>query len=397
MHRTAPSEVSRVAAAFAELAGAGVWASRMRDLEQGAAGGGRAGKALLQRHALEWTIERLRRRAALAGELGVLIAGLAADTVRLANNLTPAGRGRLREMLSAALNGEGTLVPLFHLIRTASIQRTRGFDVRFAGLDEGAPFDLLLVRGGADAELACDVISAEEGRSVHRSAWFQLADRMDPDLHRWLAAHPGRYLLKVTLPDGLRVEGEGLAVLHERIKRLLAESRRADQDEAVVLRLDPLLLAGAQADDTGLGSALRREFGPEANLSVITRDGGVFVVAARGGREDEVAAAIRRRMAAIAPMRLTGSRPGILAMFVEDTDRLEWRGLRERLELEGAARRFLTHPEAKRVVAVTVASRFELFGAAQPDGAPNGELWFRNPTHPAARSPALAPAVLSSV
>ena len=44
-------------------------------------------------------------------------------------------------------------------------------------------------------------------------------------------------------------------------------------------------------------------------------------MAARAGRENEVAIAIRRRLAALAPARLTGERPGILSVFVEDTDR----------------------------------------------------------------------------
>ncbi|HYZ62450.1 MAG TPA: hypothetical protein VE650_08340, partial [Acetobacteraceae bacterium] len=100
---------------------------------------------------------------------------------------------------------------------------------------------------------------------------------------------------------------------------------------------------------------------------------------------------------AIGPARLTGSRPGILAMFIEDTDRIEWRLLRERLELEGQARQFLTHPDARAVVAVTCSSRLELFGLPEPDAAPEGELRFRNPAHPAAKTPALAPAVLSSM
>ena len=39
---------------------------------------------------------------------------------------------------------------------------------------------------------------------------------------------------------------------------------------------------------------------------------------------NEVATAIRKRLAALAPARLTGERPGILSIFVEDTDRLEW-------------------------------------------------------------------------
>ena len=144
-------------------------------------------------------------------------------------------------------------------------------------------------------------------------------------------------------------------------------------------------------------NSLRREFGHEAHLAMTTSGRGVFVLAARAGREDEVAVAIRRRLAALAPSKLTGTRPGILAMFVEDTDRTEWRHLRDKLELEGEARQFLTHPEARCVVAVTCASRLELMGGTAPDAAVDGELRFRNPSHPAAKALALAPAVLSSV
>ena len=386
--------------AFIDLLGASRWSARLQAIECQPALGRRAGKAALQRHAVECALERLRRGAVASGaerRMSVLVG----EAVALAERLSAAGGARWRQQLRLALTGDNTLIPAFHMLRSAGVQRSRGFDVRFAGLEDGASFDLLLSRGGVEAELACDVVSAEDGRSMHRGAWFRLADRIDADLQTWLAAHPGRYLLRMMLPEGLGGDGseanEGALVrLHAQIRRLLAESRRADHDEAVVLRLDPLLLAGAQADDRGMMSSLRQEFGPEAHLAVVAGDGGVFVLAARTGRENEVAAAVRRRMAAIAPARFTGTRPGILAMFVEDTDRAEWRGLRERLELEGETRQFLTQPDARAVVAVTCTSRLELFGLVRPDSAPDGELRFRNPAHPAARSAALAPAVLSS-
>jgi hypothetical protein len=177
---------------------------------------------------------------------------------------------------------------------------------------------------------------------------------------------------------------------------MLKNRRHADGDEAAMLRLDPLMLAAAQADELGLMPRLRQEFGPEAHLSVTTAGGGIFVMAARAGQENEVACAVRRRLDAVAPARLTGTRPGILAMFIEDTDRAEWRILREKLELEGETRQFMTHPEARSVVAVTCTSRLELFGLPAPDAEPEGELRFRNPAHPAAKTEALAPAVLSS-
>ena len=98
---------------------------------------------------------------------------------------------------------------------------------------------------------------------------------------------------------------------------------------------------------------------------------------------------MRHRLFEITPTRLSGTRPGILAMFIDDTDRSEWRGLRERLELEGEARQFLAYKAARPVIAVTCASRFELFGMA--DAAEEGELRFRNSAHPAAKAAALGP------
>ncbi len=386
---------------FVELAGPRAWRERLGALERLATRPTHAGRAAVQRHIIELTIDRLRRvgRNRPPSVAECRIAELAADASRLNGELRAPGRNRLRAAIRAALENVSTLVPAFHLLRTAALQRARGFDVAFPGLDDEASFDLLLCRDGVEAEVACDVVSAEGGRGVHRGAWFSLVDRIDPELQVWLAGHPGRYLLKMTLPQGLKDQptGAALAALHGRITAMLSSRCRADHDEAAVLRLDPLMLAAAQASELGLMPQLRDQFGPEAHLSVTRAGGGLFVIAARAGRENEVAVAVRRRMCSVAPARLSGARPGILAMFVEDTDRTEWRLLRERMDLEGEARQFLTDPGARSVVAVTCSSRLEMFGLTGPDAAPDGELRFRNPAHPAAKTAALAPAVLSSI
>jgi hypothetical protein len=387
------------------LVGARYWKERLTEIRDLVASGPRAGQALRQRHCVELSLDKLRRNpAARLSVTEALLGQIAAEIPLIATELTDLGRDRLIQRVRLGLSGQNTLIPVFHLIRTALLQRDRGFTVTFPGLENATPHDLLLRRNEIEAEVACDVVTAEEGRGLHRGAWFRLADRIDPDLQIWLAAHPGRYLLKMTLSNGLRggLDGsdgdqETVSHLHQRITAMLQTTTRHDHDEAIVLRLDPLLLAGAQAEDNGLISSLRREFGPEAHLSVTTAGNGIFVMAARAGQENEVAIALRRRLAELAPARLTGERPGILSVFVEDTDRLEWRGLRDRLELEGEARQFMTGQEARPVVAVSFVSRFELFGMAEPDAASGGELRFRNPNHPAAGSAALAPAVLSSL
>lgn len=390
--------VQHKASSFISLIGQAAWRERMQTIMERVSKPTRTSKLAANQFAAECAIEKARRGMALSAAEAALV-NLATRIPELHESLNTAGKTRLHTAMDTALLGEGTIVPLLHLIHTAQLQRERGFEVDFTGFNQATPFDLLITRDGANAEIACDTISAEEGHIVQRGAWSSLADGMDPDLQTWLAAHPGRYLLKMTLPQGLTPAcgPNDLAALQARIKNMLASAKRSDYDEAAVLRLDPLLLAGAQASDikfasSGILTKLRREFGPEAHFSVTEAGPSMFIMAARGGAVNEVAGAVRRRMAAIAPARLTGARPGILAMMIEDTDPLEWRTLHEQLLLEGEARQFLTFPEAQSVIAVTCASRFEL----TRNGVPEGDLRYRNPKHPDSKSPALAPAVLST-
>ncbi len=401
MHPAATKVDQKALDAFVKVIGARLWRDRLAEIETSGTMQTRAGRQILQHHCIELAIARLRNRP-LARPPSVAerwIATYAAATVETLEQLTPAGRDALLARLRTALTQGNCLVEPFHLIRTATMQRARGFTVHHAGLEDGTPFDLLIAREGVEAEIACDTVSAEAGRGVHRGAWFRLMDKVDPELQTWLRAHPGRYLLKMTLPHGLRTDEDGdlLGRLHARISTMLRTRSHADGDEAAMLRLDPLMLAAAQADELGLMPRLRAEFGPEAHLSVTAAGGGIFVMAARAGQENEIAIAVRRRLGIVAPTRLTGTRPGIIAIFIEDTDRAEWRNMREKLELEGETRQFMTYPEARSVVAVTCTSRLELFGLPAPDAEAGGELRFRNPAHPAAKTEALAPAVLSSI
>lgn len=380
---------------FVGLAGEQPWAARLSDLARRAAQPSLAGRECGRRHALELTLARLTGpEAAPSTPADRRALSFAREAVALSESLPEPPRERFRERLLAGLTGEATLIPLFHLLRVASLQRGRGFAVRFTGLAEDTPHDLLITRDGVEAEIACETVSAEEGRSVHRGDWCALVDGINPDLQTWLAAHPGRYVLKMTLPEGMRAEALDVAALHKRIVAMLKDQRRQDTAADAILKLDPLVLAGAQA--TAPAAALRAQFGPEAHLAVTQGNGSMLVLAARAGRANDIAAAACRG-AERASARLSGTRPGIVALFLDDVERSEWRGLRDRLELEGSVRRFLTTAPAKRIVAVTCATRMEMFAAGSPDAVAEGELRFRNPGHPAAKLPALSAAVASSV
>ncbi|SHK20555.1 hypothetical protein SAMN02745194_04431 [Roseomonas rosea] len=391
---THPAAGPEVLSGFVGLAGAERWQARLAEIGRRAASPSLTGRAVGERHALELTLQRLSApdAQAKASPAERQLLTYAREAVRLANSLPAEPRKRLRARILSGLTGESNLIPLFHLLRVAARHRARGFDVRFTGLAEGTPHDLVIARDGQEAEIACETVSAEEGRPVLRGDWCAFVDGINPDLQTWLAAHPGRYVLKMTLPEGLKRDSLDVATLQRRIVEMLRDRRRQDSAADAVLKLDPLLLAGAQAAVPA--TALRQIFGPEAHLAVAQGNGNILVLAARAGQASDIAQAVCRRLASAAD-RLGGERPGILAMFLDDLGRQEWRGLRERMELEGSVRRFLTTPEARRVAAVSCAARMEMFGMAPPDAVPDGELRFRNPAHPPARDGALAPALCS--
>ena len=149
--------------AFVGIVGREHWQDRIADLRSAKATN-RTSRAAQQTHAIELTIERLRGSGPATIAPDACIVALATRALQLDKQLSEAGRARWRDTLRSALHGANTLVPLFHMLRIAALQRQRGFDVHFAGLEDGSSFDLLISRDGAEAEVACDVISAEDGR-----------------------------------------------------------------------------------------------------------------------------------------------------------------------------------------------------------------------------------------
>ncbi len=391
---------------FVLFVGRDVWAARLADIASRSAASNRFGGVLKQRHALELALDRMRARAAETPSAAGMPPSVAEQRLHVIvetivstiQRLDAAGTGRLRARLQAGLRDDGSLVDSFHLFRTAALHQARGFSLAFTGLEQGTPYDFVLTRDGVEMECVCDTLSAEAGRNVHRRAWAQFCDRIEGRIKGWLGTRPGRYLLKMTLARGLH-DGRPdlLDALQARVLAMLENGTRLDQDETAVLRVEPLTMPASSPSIDGLMARLRQEFGPEAHLSASACADGVWAMAARAGRRNEVAAVVRARLDQLAPSRVSGSRPAILSLFIEDIDRAEWRGLRESLELEGAARHFLTCGAAAAVIAVTCYSRMEMFGLSGPDAVAEGELRFRNPAHPAAKNPALAPAILSSM
>jgi hypothetical protein len=381
---------------FVTLLGCAGWSERIASLTEAGRAPTRAGRAVLQRHCIELAIERLRReplnRRPSAAERCIIAD--TAEALHTLSSLSALGRERFLAQLRASMGGQGSLIEPFHLLRVAAKRRSQGFQVAFARLEVEAPFDLLIRRDGVAAEIACEVVSAEAGRGIHRRAWLALVDALDHELQAWLLGNPGRYLMKMTLHGDLHDQDDTLqAKMRARMRDTLLRRAPLDSDAAATIRLERLTLPAADADGPGLLPRLRHEFGAEAHLAVISAGGSVLALAARAGRENDVATAVSSHLKATTPARLSGQLPGVIALFLEDLDQLEWRLLRERLMLEAAIRQFMTCQEASCVAAVSCSSRIELFNIAGAE--PQGEIRFRNPGNPSAKLEWLAPAVSS--
>jgi len=261
----------------------------MREIARQAAPGPRTAAWVRQRRAIELTIQGLCRVTLRDAPPTRSLLGLVDAALGLERRLPAAGRYRFGEAIQAALSGEATLASVFHLVRIAALQQQRGFAVHFAGLCDNAPFDLLLSRGGVTVELVCDTVSAEAGRDVQRSAWFDFADRMEPELQHWLATHSGTHLLRLTLPAGLHKHAPGRTgehtpeTLQQRVRGMLARGARREDSPAAMLRLDRLPTPACHQDEQALLARLREEFGPEAHLSATRGTKGMVAMAARAG------------------------------------------------------------------------------------------------------------------
>ena len=130
-----PAPDLAVATKFATLAGTRAWRKRLAELTERAQGQTMTARAVQQRHAIELALGRFGEGARV-GLAERRIAAIAEEAVQLAKRLPAPARARLQERLAEALSGEGTLVPLFHMLRTAALQRARGYEVRFDGITD---------------------------------------------------------------------------------------------------------------------------------------------------------------------------------------------------------------------------------------------------------------------
>ncbi len=379
---------------FMGVVGRRAWTARMRSLEAHIAGQPALRHVVQRRHLLEMAFDQLDRRVRRAGPDRPLppqyaalaeIAGLVGDT---AEALNAKGEKALKARLAAALEDGGALSAALHPFAVARRFLQLGFSVSFPDLEDKAPYDLLVEKDGTAAEVVCVAVASDAGRSVDSADWSRLVGEIDGAMQAYVDGRPGRYVLKLSLPEGLAGD-TGIADIRDAVVELLADNQRSARAESVVMKLDPLNLGSDPISQDDLHQVLRAQFGPAASLAIGMFGDSAFAIAGRSGKPDDIARGVLDQLVDV-PRRFGGDRPGLLFTLVDDVSAVEWTSLRDRMELEVAGRELLNRAENAPVHSVAFVSVADMVTEGPPGFARHRSLCVLNPKHPQARAADLA-------
>lgn len=135
----------------------------------------------------------------------------AAGVVRIHEQLSPAGKTRLRGMLVDGLKPDNNLLSVQHEITTAVHLVSLGFDVKLNDIEVGSGVDFIARRDGAELEIECKMFTGDLGRKLHKRKVLMLHRHLFNAVERIYQSAQIGILLRVTIPDRLTCRPDQLA------------------------------------------------------------------------------------------------------------------------------------------------------------------------------------------
>ena len=374
-----------------------------------------------ERFALERELSRLHERRRRTNrfvcdfmdERQNRLASFVAMVAGVQRHLSPGAKNRLAGMLRGALKDDRGLAPLASEMAMAAHLMTKGFDVFFNDLETGGGFDFLAAREGVEIEVECKHVSGDIGRRVHQRHVHQLGKLIYPLLNRKVERQPGGWLLKATVPDRLTGSDEQHQAISKIFERTLETDRNYFEPSVCSLVIQPFSLADSPFSASSPNSISQRavmDFADErlggSNKHVIClfqprRAAAVVVV--DSSKPDKVLDGIYRQLKDSSRDQLSGTRPGLMCVHLEDVTESDLvdlaRGEGDEADAATGLQAMTTAVLLKRPHVHTIA--FTAIGEIE-SGKQTFEnrteeyaqgkgpaYFFRNPNHPLAADPRL--------
>lgn len=329
-------------------------------------------------------------------------AALAGQIAEARNRLSEHGRRRFAGMLRDALQNEDHGIgPLQFELSTAIHFQQSGFTVRHHDMETGGGFDLLVSRGGIEAEVECKHFGGDAGLQVHMRDLILLLPRLKPST-RQLESIAGGHLVDIVLWGRLGKNHDR----HSEVATAVAEAVKSGTsvvqkwgrvDYRVFTPPPQLHQAGMLGGRAHLRAVLQRETGSAQRTAAahVAKDA-VILVVARSERPDDLLGGVFQTLKQGAGKQLTGSRPGfVLARFagisndeIVQVARSQSKSRETAPALQKMASRILERrPKIHTLGFLAGESVTELGGGFSSGGRMYS---FVNPSHPFASDPRLA-------
>lgn len=289
-----------------------------------------------EKFAFELELSRLRKRRQktnkydfdLNNEKQYKLFSFVAMVVGVHRHLPSQAQKRLGGMIRGQLKDDSGLAPVASEMAVATHLMSREFDVEFNDLETGGGFDFLAKREGVEIEVECKHISGDIGRKIHKRRVYELGGLIVPSLDEVLERQPDGWLLTITVPDRLT----GAREQHEAIAKVVEETLRSGQQSSdhsvcsLEVQRFPLADSPFSANSPGAISERAMKDFVEKRLGVSNKhlfclfepQKGAVVVVVHSSKPDKVLTGIYRQIKDSSRDQLTGSRPGLMCVHLED-------------------------------------------------------------------------------
>lgn len=291
---------------------------------------------LHERHAIEIKLLQLLLQQQETGHFPLAITdeeqyrlyGFVATVARAHENLSLAGRNRLRGMLLDGLKSENGLMSLQHEMTTAVHLMTRGFDVEFNDMENGTGVDYVARKDGIEIEVECKMFTGDVGRQIHKRRVLSLHKALAPIVERvYESAHRGIFI-RVTIPGRLTSNDAQISGIASTVSRGVLAGTATTHTDCCDVSIRDFDIASSpfavnRIEDISrkdVAAFIGQKFGnANPNLVIFVSPGRSATVAmVESARADMVLKGIERQLRDSSKGQFTATRPGILAVQLYD-------------------------------------------------------------------------------
>lgn len=304
--------------------------------------------------------------------------------LKLLNRIAHVGREEIVKRLKGSIFDDDSVCAFLFELDLAIHFFMLGYDVEFVDLEGRARYDLLVSDGSQELEVECKRKSIDAGRKIKKGDFYLLADI----LFGVLSDTSKRFAVLIKSDGRMGADEKLFQTLASTIKDWLGTNTKEGEVGNLNIKIEELPEDHIIRSDAEAKHALQSYYSAPAYYAVFSSAHTTILIRCESVNANKVLDAIYEELKKGAS-QLSGTKPSLLACFIEEVDDQFWESLGDASGLQAVGIRLLSNPSRSHVNLVTFSS-----GETPPqrDGnllrfsALHIRYWNPNPTFPLPRS-----------